>query len=120
MKVIYICHPVSNDVQGNLEKIKNIARDINLTEINICPIAPYTLELSCLSPTDKYERNRGVRNGIELIERKIFDELWLYGEFISPGMRYEILKCNDLGIPVVPKSPEIKRIFLELTVKVAA
>jgi hypothetical protein len=113
MKVIYICHPVSNDVAGNLEKIKAIAREINLTEANVCPIAPYTLELSCLSDSDRFERNRGVRNGIELIERKIFDELWLFGDFISPGMRFEIMKCNELGIPVVPKSAEIKKLFLD-------
>ena len=35
MKVVYIAHPISGDIQGNLEKIRQIARIINLTEPDI-------------------------------------------------------------------------------------
>lgn len=120
-KIIYICHPVSADVKGNMDKIVQIAREINLSEPNICPIAPYVLELMALDDKKLSERNRGVRNGIYLFERGFFDEVWLYGDHISKGMRYEIMVANEKGIPVVPKSDAMKRIFLEsLASKMAA
>lgn len=32
MKTAYIAHPISSDVKGNLEKVAQIARDINLKQ----------------------------------------------------------------------------------------
>jgi len=118
-KIVYICHPVSGDVKGNMEKIRDISRSINLSHPDICPIAPYFLDCHAMDDNSRVERSRGIRNGIYLFDRKVMDEVWLYGDRISKGMNYEILKAHDMGIPVVPKSEELKQLFLQM-IKAAA
>jgi hypothetical protein len=120
MKIVYIAHPISGNVKTNVEKVVAIAREINLSDPNICPIAPYVLDLQAMNPDRLTERNRGVRNGIELIERKVMDEIWFFGEELSRGMRYELMRASELGIPAIPKSDAMKKIFLEMYMRRAA
>jgi hypothetical protein len=120
MKIIYIAHPITGNVKSNVEKVVSIAREINLSHPHICPIAPNILDLQAMNPDVLTERNRGVRNGIELIERKVMDEIWFYGEELSKGMRYELMRATELGIPVIPKSESMKKIFFQMWTKSAA
>lgn len=103
MKVIYIAHPISGDVKGNLEKIRLIAREINLTDPDIVPFAPYWFDCHVLDDTNPEERTRGIKNDIEFFRRGIIDEVWLYGDRISQGMAEEVSLADSLGIPVVFK-----------------
>lgn len=106
MKVVYIAHPIGGDVKNNLEKIKNIVRDINLTKKNVVPFAPYWLDCHALNDNVLKERKRGIKNNIVLLRRSFVDELWLFGDKISQGMIKEIEICRELNIKVAPKSPE--------------
>lgn len=109
--VAYIAHPIAGDVLQNLENIKNIVREINLTQPDVVPFAPYWLDCHALNDDILEERKRGIKNGIELLKRGFVDEMWLYGNCISNGMSHEIIIATLNGIKVVPKTPETERIY---------
>jgi hypothetical protein len=104
MKVVYIAHPISGDIKGNLEKIRLIVRELNLTNPFIVPFAPYWLDCHALDDTNEYQRKRGMYNTGVLFKKGFIDEVWLYGDRISNGMAVEIELAGRYGIPVVSKS----------------
>jgi len=108
MKIIYIAHPISGDIEGNLNKIVEIARHINLTLPNVTPIAPYFLDCHALNDDIPEERQRGITNDSEFFIRRIMDEVWLYGDKISNGMKQEIRQARAMNIPVISKSEGTK------------
>lgn len=103
MKIVYIAHPISGDIAGNLEKIRQIVRQINLQYSDVVPFAPYWVDCHALDDNDPEERQRGITNDQEFFLRKVIDEVWLFGDRISGGMQTEIELANALGIPVVNK-----------------
>jgi len=107
MKIVYIAHPIGGDVANNLNKVCLIIREINLTEPEVVPFAHYIVDCHCLDDSVPEERERGIKNDMELFSRKFIDELWLYGDRISNGMIAEIGICEQLNIPVVFKSKEL-------------
>jgi hypothetical protein len=111
MKVVYIAHPIAGDIEGNLDKIIGIIREINLTQPDIVPFAHYWVDCHALNDIFPEERQRGIDNDIELFNRKFIDELWLFGNKISKGMKAEIKLCEKLNIPVVCKSEEIFNLY---------
>lgn len=101
MKVVYIAHPISGDIEGNLKKINKIVRDINLSMPNIVPFVPYYSDLMALDDNVPKERARGFKNNTHLLKSGIVEELWAYGD--SEGVRYEISLCKNNSIPVKVK-----------------
>ena len=114
MKVVYIAHPISGDVKGNLEKLKNICRDINLKHPDILPFVPYCMDLMCLDDAIQTERNRGIKNNTHHLESGYIDELWLYGDRISKGMYEEINTALIEGIEIMPMTEGTANHFIEL------
>jgi hypothetical protein len=113
MKIAYIAHPIGGDVEANLERIKTINRQINLEEPDVVPFAPYFLDCVSMDDNDPQERERGIKNDIELIRKGFIDELRLYGNRISPGMVIEIEKALVFRIRVRPMTDETKHEFAE-------
>ena len=109
MRIAYIAHPISGDISGNLEKIRQIVREINLNEPDVVPFAPYWLDCHALDDNIPEERERGIKNGLRLFQAGIIDEVRLYGDRISNGMKAEIEMAESLGIPVVNHSPNQTR-----------
>lgn len=103
MKIVYIAHPISGDIKGNLEKIRLIVREINLKMPDVVPFAPYWLDCHALDDTVKAERERGIMNDIALFKKGFIDEVWLMGNRISAGMLYEKELAEKLGIKVINK-----------------
>lgn len=95
MKIAYIAHPVSGDVKGNIEKIISICRKINLEEPETVPFVPYLSDLYALNDDISTERDRGIKNGIHLLNSGFIDELRLYGNRISNGMQHEIKSAEE-------------------------
>lgn len=89
-KIVYIAHPISGDIEANLKDLRRILRDINLHSPEIIPLAPYYGDCVALDDSVPVERRKGIDNSIYLLDTGIFDELWLTGDKISPGMEYEI------------------------------
>ena len=114
MKIVYISHPISGDIEGNLAKIRGIIQHINLTMPDVVPFVPYYADIVSLDDSDVNQRNRGINNHVELFFRKIMDEIWLYGDNISEGMQNEIDLALMLDIPVRVMSPFIAS-YLRIT-----
>jgi hypothetical protein len=117
MHTVYIAHPISGDVNGNLDKIKKIARKINLKEPNVVPIAPYFLDCCALQDDVPKERAKGIANNTYLFERGFIDELRLYGNRITNGMMNEIELAHTLDIPVFPMSKQTLKQYIVLTLQ---
>lgn len=111
MKVAYIAHPISGDIHGNLNKIKDIGRKINLEEPEVVPFAHYFFDCYALDDNVPEERDRGIKNDIALMRKGFIDEVRLYGDRISNGMLHEIKLAVEVGIPVVPMTDATKREF---------
>ena len=111
MKIVYIAHPISGDIKGNLKSVLSIVRRINLTMPDVIPFAPYWIDCHALNDELPEERARGIKNDTELFKRGFIDEVWLFGCTVSKGMQHEIELAESLGIPVVPVSDYIKQIY---------
>ena len=107
MKIIYIAHPISGDLETNLVKVALIVQRLNLERMDIVPFAPYLVDCIALDDYIPTHRKRGIRNNREFFERKLIDEVWLYGDHISLGMHSEIALANKHRIPVHSKSDKI-------------
>lgn len=117
-KIVYIAHPISGDIEGNLADLRRILRIINMNThpfnsqyamyetkeydfSGIIPLAPYYADIVSLDDNNTLERKRGIENDIALLEFGVFQEVWLTGSVISFGMREEVKLAVKLGIPVV-------------------
>lgn len=106
-KIVYIAHPIGGDVQLNIQKVLGIVKRLNLSNNDIVPFAPYIVDCLALNDNEPEERARGFENNVALFKNGAIDEVWLYGDRISPGMKFEIDLAEDLGIPVVPKNDKM-------------
>lgn len=100
MKIAYIVHPIAGDQQTNLELISHIVRKINLTEPEVVPFVPYYVDCVAMDDRVPAERERGIKNNHEILNRMFVDELWVYGNRISSGMKAEIMWALDNKVPV--------------------
>lgn len=105
-KVVFIAHPLSGDIKGNVNKVLRICRDLHTREI--IPCAPYLAALHYLDDTVIEHREIGIEANLECFRRKFIDELWLFGDRISPGMWQEILLAREMGIPIVARTEETR------------
>jgi len=111
-KVVYIAHPVSGDVKGNIDRVLQICREIHTESKYIVPSAPYIATLLYLDDDKADERELGIKANKLLFERGGFQELWLCGNRISPGMRQEVEWCTKLNIPIICYSKELTEEFI--------
>lgn len=101
-KVVYIAHPISGDVRGNMEKVAKIIRDIAMNDRMTIPFAPYFSMLAAFDDIIPEERERGMVNNLEFFSKGFIDELWIYGE-PTKGMQMEIAMANEFNIPIIQK-----------------
>lgn len=113
MKIVYIAHPISGDIEGNLAKIRKIVKDIALSRTDVVPFVPYYVDIVSLDDNDPVQRERGIANDIELFNRKVMDEVWLFGDKFSKGMKAEVKLAKKLGIPIIIKTEfiEVSEVF---------
>jgi hypothetical protein len=109
MRIAYIAHPISGDVAGNLEAIKKIVREINLSEPDVVPFVPYFSDCVSMDDTVLEERERGIRNDVAILNSGVVDDVRLYGHKFSEGMRHEVELAERLGIPVVVMSEAVRQ-----------
>lgn len=103
MKVAYIAHPIAGDIKGNLQKVIQIGRQINLQEPDTIPFSQFFFD-----DTIPEERQRGIKNDTALLKKGFIDEVRLYGSQISKGMKLEIELAHELEIPVIPMTEGTK------------
>jgi hypothetical protein len=112
MKTVYICHPIGGDVKNNINKVTEICSLIH--DKQIIPVAPYLVSLQYLNDEVVEDRDLGIDANLECFRRRFVDEVWLYGNRISPGMKQEILIAKEYGIPIFAQTPETKKELKEL------
>ena len=101
-KTVFIAHPISGDVRGNIEKVLKICEEIHTRDI--IPVAPYLVSLQYLNDEVVEDRELGMEANHECFRRRYIDELWLFGDFISSGMWKEIGLAREIGIPIIAKT----------------
>lgn len=97
---VFVCSPLRGDFQANLEYAKKICRRLALQ--GITPIAPHVYCTAFLNDDKPDERRCGIRIGLALMQS--CNEVWFYGDTISPGMREELLMAESLRKPIRHKS----------------
>ena len=112
--IAYLAHPISGDVEGNIESILCILKEIRLNEDDgdewrdIIPVAPYITALHYLDDNVPEERALGMEENSYYFEKGFIDELLLAGPYISSGMRKEIELAHSLGLPISCYNPALQ------------
>ena len=95
MKKVYLCAPLSVDVTANLEKIRQYCRYALLC--GTAPVVPH-FYAECLDDNDPKDREIGLAAGLSLLW--FCDELWLFGDTVTDGMKNELQFCKNLNIRI--------------------
>ena len=107
MKKVYICAPLSGDVQGNLEKAKRYSE--YALRCGAAPVTPHFYAM-CLNDSIPKEREMGIAAGLSLLW--FCDEVWVFGDETTEGMAQEIKLAHNLNIKVrIIKEHEIKKVI---------
>ncbi|MBQ8731531.1 MAG: hypothetical protein IJY82_01695 [Oscillospiraceae bacterium] len=93
MKKVYICAPLGGDVESNLERVKRYTRYALMC--GTAPVVPHFYAL-CLDDNDQTEREIGLAAGLGMLW--FCDELWVFGQDITEGMKQELQFCKHLNI----------------------
>ena len=93
MKKVYICAPLGGNVAGNLEKAKRYTE--YALRCGVAPVTPHFYAL-CLDDHDSAEREIGRKAAMSLLW--FCDELWIFGDEVTDGMKTEIDFCRNLNL----------------------
>ena len=97
MKKIYVCSPLSGDIERNIENAKSYCEYV-VKECGAIPIAPHIYFTQFLNDNRPEERTFGIMAGLQLLSD--CDELWYFGDYVSKGMVTEIIAAKEQKIPV--------------------
>lgn len=112
-KTVFVAHPISGDVEGNLRKVAAICRVIH--NPGLIPIFPSFARRQYLD--DEGARVLAEEVNREYFRRGMVDEIWFYGNRMSDGMKREAVAAHFFGIPLVGKSPATKLGLSEMAVE---
>jgi hypothetical protein len=102
-KTVLISYPLSREVEKNIAEVIRICKLAHSHEI--IPLFPHLLMKRYV--TDDPPGEQLAEACIwEYFKRGMVDELWLYGNHISPPMWREIHFAQHCKVEVVPKSPQ--------------
>ena len=83
--LVYICSPFAGDTTANVIAARNYCAFA--VERGSIPLAPHLLYPQFMDDTNPKERDLALRFGIILMDR--CDEIWIFGNRLSSGMRAE-------------------------------
>ena len=95
MKKVYVCAPLGGNIEENLKKVKTYTE--YALRCGTAPVVPHFYAL-CLDDNDPKDREIGLAAGLSLLW--FCDELWLFGDIVTEGMRAELQFCKNLNIRV--------------------
>lgn len=94
--VVYICSPLSGDIEGNQAKARAYCRFA--VESGYIPIAPHIYFPQFMNEHSPKERNLALFMDTVLLTKCA--ELWVFGDIISRGMSVEMEKARRKGQPI--------------------
>ncbi len=95
MRRVYICSPLGGNVSANIENAKCYSQYV--FKCGMAPVIPHFYAL-VLNDDNPEERKLGMQAGISLLW--VCDEIWIFGDEITEGMKKEILFAEKLNIKV--------------------
>lgn len=95
MKRVYICAPLGGNIDENLYRVKEYTR--YTLKCGDAPVVPHFYVL-CLDDNDPEERKIGMAAGLSLLW--LCDEMWVFGNKVTEGMKSEIQFCQNLNIRI--------------------
>lgn len=96
MRWIYIASPYKGDIDTNTQNAKKYA--LFVSKKTLVPIVPHLYLTQFLNDEVEEERNAGLALGLQMLKR--CHEMWLFGDYISEGMRAEIEFAEKHSIPI--------------------
>ena len=94
-KKVYICAPLGGNVKENLENA--ILYTKYALKQGVAPVTTHFYAL-CFDDNNPQDRALGMSAGMSLLW--FCDEMWVFGDEITKGMKEEIKFCENLRIPV--------------------
>lgn len=94
MKLIYVASPFRGEEEKNIKYARKCSRYV--VDEGHCPLTPHLFFPQFIS--EEKERDLAIALNTELLLK--CDELWVFGEHISPGMAAEIELAKSAGIKV--------------------
>lgn len=101
MKCVYICAPLGGNTEESLKKVRRYAE--YALRCGTAPVVPH-FYAECLDDAKPAEREKGMSAGLALLW--LSDEMWIFGDTVTGGMRNEIQFCKNLNIRVRNVSDE--------------
>ena len=95
MKKVYICSPLGGNIAKNLQKAKEYTKFALLC--GTAPVVPH-FYAECLDDNDPKNRELGLAAGMSLLW--LCDEVWVFGDTVTDGMRAELKFCKNLNIRI--------------------
>ena len=95
MRKVYVCAPLGGNVESNLKKVR--AYTEYALRCGTAPVVPH-FYAECLDDNDPKDREIGLAAGLSLLW--FCDELWLFGDTVTDGMKNELQFCKNLNIRI--------------------
>lgn len=95
MRKVYVCAPLGGDVGSNLKKVRTYTE--YALRCSTAPVVPH-FYAECLDDNDPKDREIGLAAGLSLLW--FCDELWLFGDAVTDGMKNELQFCKNLNIRI--------------------
>lgn len=112
-KLIYICAPLRDEVEKNIEFARQKAQEV-FASGNI-PICPHLLFPPIADPADPTQNQAAREMGLRLVAS--CQQVNVYGPVWTDGMWAEIRHAEKLGIPILTDQKEIGRHYPNQTMK---
>ena len=94
--LVFICSPLAGEIETNLANARRYSKFA--VEQGAIPLAPHLLFPQFMDDGDKAQRDLGIFFGLVLMGK--CDEMWVFGETISSGMKIEITKAKKRGLRI--------------------
>lgn len=99
MKVIYLAHPVSGDVPGNLAEARRWIRWLYDHVPGIAIVATWITECEVFDEGNPEHRKLGLRHDLAVLER--CNAILLVGPKLSTGMQAELLHAEAFRLHIL-------------------
>lgn len=100
---VFICSPYrptikdescrESELEANIDRAKRACRIA--VALGFLPLAPHLYFTRFLNDEEEQERETGMRLGMQWLEES--DEVWVFGDRVSAGMKAEIKRAKELG-----------------------
>ena len=105
--VVYICSPLSGDVELNQDNTRRYCRFA--VDSGYIPLAPHIYFTQFMNDHNPKERDLALFMDTVLLSKCA--ELWVFGDVISKGMSIEIEKAKRKGQPIRYFTTDLKEVI---------